>query len=235
MVTLKHGDLIWIDLSPYLDKRVLAKFVDYLRFYKIKTRSGIIPYDSALRIYDIFYDELEFDITLQRTNKLLCNPVTYLWVRTAEKFMKIVGKENVNSKEMTLFDLREMPNEFRWSDDDYKEKYSDLYYQRNYEIISAKDGLPYKKIGEYKIGECGHLDYSVSMGSFFYARTRIYIEFLKRYEPERLKYNLFGKLPEYVTNPENGGDDCFVYTRYARMPLLESIPVEHRYKAFKEE
>lgn len=229
MVEMKHGSLVWVDLNPYLNKRVLGKFIDYSKFYKVDD-FGIISFDGAFRVYDLFYDTESYSSSIPRTTKLLCHPILSLFTRDLWKNMTIVGKEKVIEKEAPLFDLRSHPNNLDFDANDFKEEYSNKYYDRNYNITSASNGLPYCSVGEHEINQCSHLDYNLCAGSTYFYRSRIFLEYMKKYDRTNLSYDLFGKLPEYLKNPEKGGDDRFIYTRYAKMSLLSSLEEESYYK-----
>lgn len=226
MVKLKHGDIIWIDLMPYVDLRVRAKYIDYHKALNSKIKI-FGTFDAQILIYSSFYTEKSYlKSKINLNDNLLCHSVLCLWAMYAKDNILVVDREKIVQSEVILQDFRRIPNSphiLSRPEFTDKEKFAYIYYDQDYEILTAEDGLPYKNIGMYPIEKCKHLDYNDNIGSLYFLRSRIYLEYLKMYKPNELKYDLFGKLPEYLANPDNGGDDRHIYTKYAKMPLLNSV------------
>jgi|GEM_PF-5524814 len=214
---------------PYIDLRVIAKFVDYSKFYKFQD-SDEWPFTSALLIYNQFYSEILFEQIDFKESELLCTPYLVNWTRYTSDNIKVVEKLEISNYEMILPQLRSMSYDLRNNDYEEEERFSQIFYEGNYSVLIPDEDFFYQKIENIPISKCSHLDYDVPVGSLYFIRTRIFIEYLKLNKPDELKYDVFGKLPEFLKNPDNGGDDRFVFNRYAKMPLLKDIPKEYWFK-----
>lgn len=231
LINLKHGDIFWVNLEPYVNLYCLCKFVDYYRFYNLKGTGVVLPFSFVILVNNKFYKKQIDDKPHFTPDCLLIEPYNMLFDNQTSENMTIIRRETVIQEEAFFFDLRIVP----WDDDD--EDLTDFNHCKtkdfSFEVRSINEDYEYESIGGFGFDQCAHLPFKTTIGSPYYVRSRIYLEYLKIHKPIMLKKELFGKLPEYLDYPDGVGSDIFIYNRYFCNPIYQNIPNELKFSAIE--
>lgn len=207
---LKNGDLIWLNLLPYFNKRVLCKYIDFKIVFEYQDYK-ILPFTSYFLVFDEFYDELSYSKSIKLPSKLFMSPVNLLTENSIDvETMEIIGNKKIISNDIIFPDLRVYPKELKFCNNLENPKYQEEHYSRSYEVISF-DGQRYINTGERKIEECGHLHYDQCLASSFWLRSLVSIVYAKKHYPSKLNIRYYGKLNEGLN------DDRYLFNQYSKL------------------
>ncbi len=193
MKTIKNGDILWIDLSPLVDKRVIGKYIGLDKAFDMD-KSWFEGIDAYVLLYEPFLDEKEYSKDLFQNNApwitSQCNVVLGL---IESKNITIVDKCKIEKEEYIVPDLVTYPN-IHFNKYEIKQPvvdFSELLKTVDYSVYRFNSKTKRsEKFGRFSFSEISHLEFSIGCSNKFIV-AKLYLEYLKRTDPGKITLDHF--------------------------------------------